>query len=314
MNWLLNIFKKKEESTNLKPAAPQEKITPTNDGLLALFDNAQKVVIKKGGVRGNMAITNEVLVTITAAEDIARLCKLMEIKTPEMGFRCLCPGDHAIEVYGDGPYPELIGFHHGTSLHYSKWNSDADLTQSEELLKFFASVGLTNPLDDYKVRQEKAVARKKKEEEWQKASPHCFTTFFRDMNQLNNNFFPALLKELNQELPDRHARIVALLASYGKSDNYWTNYPIYEDVPAKILWAHELKDIIAAYEGAEKNELMKRGLGRFLCSFEFKKARAGKMDVIPRSVAAELLACYEALGEERGITEMEQLHKETGRR
>ena len=100
------------------------------------------------------------------------------------------------------------------------------------------------------------------------------------------------------------------MQTFGKTDNFWTAYPIYEELPNDILKTFETKEIIDAYINSDRNYKTRKGLGRFLCSFEFKKTRENQLKFIPTEVIDDLEKCFDNIGEKRGINEIFRLRNE----
>lgn len=119
-----------------------------------------------------------------------------------------------------------------------------------------------------------------------------------------------LRNDLNSETPDRHKQIVVLLQTFGQTDNFWTAYPSYEELPNDMLKTFETKEIITAYLNSDRNYKTRRGLGRFLCSFEFKKIRKKQLKYIEQEVIDDLEKYFKYLNEERGIEEMAILNRD----
>jgi len=135
--------------TNRKLYEERNKLPePSNEGLATLFVGVNKVVIKDDGVCGDKAMSNKILLTISEGDRIQKLNQLLEIDENNTGFYCMCLGTYAIELYSDTQINATIGFHHGVSIRYHKWNGDAELANSDDLLKFLADLGFTKPLED----------------------------------------------------------------------------------------------------------------------------------------------------------------------
>ena len=126
----------------------------------------------------------------------------------------------------------------------------------------------------------------------------------------HNNYFVPLIEDLNLEIPNRQNQIITLLQIFGMTENFWTAYPIYEELPNDILKTFETEEIIKAYLNSDRNYRTRRGLGRYLCSWEFKKTRKKKLKYITIEVIDDLEQCFNNIGEERGINEIFSLRNE----
>lgn len=294
--------------TNRKPEEERNRLpTPSNDGLKELFADVDMVIIKDGGVYEDKAMHNNVMLTINQADKVRTFHQLMEINEKNTGFYCMCLGTYAIELYNHNNLKATIGFHHGFSIRYYKWNSDAELARIDDLLIFLAEQGFTEPLADRMEAKRNMQADRVAERKWLEVAPKCFSKYWAHIKGLDNSYYSSLISYLNLEIPDKQEQIIALLQTFGKTDNFWTAYPSYEALPQDILSTFEIKDIIDAYTLSDRNYKTRKGLGRFLCSFEFKKKRRKYLKYITQEVLDDLEKCFTWLGEKDGINEISKL-------
>ncbi len=299
------------ELTNRQPLEELNKLpTPTNEELEKLFIGIDKVIIKEGGVYEDKAMCDKIVLSISSADDIQRLNDFLNIDEQNTGFYCMCLGTYAIELYSNNQLKATIGFHHGVSIRYHFWNGDAELAKSDELLNFLAEQGLTKPLDD-RIKQKRTMETDRiAERKWLDIAPKCFQKYWLQICSMKSDYFTPLLAELNIEIPDRQKQIITLLQTFGKTENFWTAYPLYEKVPNDILHTFDTKEIINAYLNSDRNYKTRRGLGRYLCSFEFKKKRKKKLKYITKEVIADLEKYFNNIGDKRGINEIFSLRNE----
>ena len=284
--------------------------TPTNEELAKLFIGIDKVIIKDGGVYEDKAMSDKIVLSISSADDIQRLNDFLNIDEQNTGFYCMCLGTYAIELYSNNQLKATIGFHHGVSIRYHFWNGDAELAKSDELLNFLGEQGLTKPLDDRIEQKRNMETDRIAERKWLDSAPKCFQKYWSQICSMDSDYFTPLLAELNIEIPDRQKQIITLLQTFGRTENFWTAYPIYEEVPNDILNTFDTKEIIYAYLNSDRNYKTRRGLGRYLCLFEFKKQRKKKLKYITMEVIADLENCFNNIGEKRGINEIFSLRNE----
>ncbi|HEX6430589.1 MAG TPA: hypothetical protein VF008_23015 [Niastella sp.] len=283
---------------------------PTNENLQQLFSGIDRISIKEGGVSGEKALTNNVVLEITQQDQVNQLAALLEIDESCTGFYCLCLGTYAIELYAKGQLQSTIGYHHAVSIRYEHWNGDAALAQSDNLLAFLAQLGLTQPLEEKIKNDQRYKAQQAKESEWLAIAPKCFASFWEQINGFNLDYFEELQQELNKEIPDNEERIIALLQTYGKTQNFWTAYPHYEDVINKILQTYHTTEIVNAYINSDRNYKTRQGLGRYICGVDFRKKRKKYLKHIPDEVLNDVGECFTTIGEERGMYEINRLRKE----
>ncbi|MGG9960742.1 hypothetical protein [Ferruginibacter sp. SUN106] len=297
--------------TNRKSLEEHNKLPkPSNEGLAKLFDGVNKVVIKDNGVYEHRAMSDKILLIISQADKIQKFNELLAIDENNTGFYCMCSGTYAIELYSDDQINATIGFHHGVSIRYHKWNGDAGLSKSDDLLTFLADLGFTKPLEDRIKEKRNMEEDRVAERKWLDIAPQSFKKYWSKINNPDNSFLTSLINDLNIEIPDRQKQIIALLQTFGRTDNFWTAYPSYEEVSNDILKTFETKEIISAYLNSDRNYKTRKGLGRFLCSFEFKKKREKQLKYIEQEVIDDLKKCFNHLNEKRGIDEIAQLNRD----
>lgn len=297
--------------TNRPPLEERNKLPgPTNEGLNKLFIGIDKVVIKEGGVYEDKAMSDKVVLTISQDDNLRKLNSYLRIDEKNTGFYCMCLGTYAIELYSGNQLQSTIGFHHGASIRYNKWNGDAELANSDGLLNFLAERGLTKPLNDRIEEKRNIEAERIAERKWLETAPKCFQKYWVEICSGDTNYFISLVNDLKVEMPDRQKQILTLLQTFGKTENFWTAYPSYEELPNTILKTFHTEEIVKAYLNSERNYKTRRGLGRYLCSYEFKKRRKTQLEYITTEVIDDLEKCFDDIGEKRGINEIFSLRKE----
>ncbi|QJB35055.1 hypothetical protein HF324_28490 [Chitinophaga oryzae] len=282
----------------------------TNAAIRTMFTDIDEVFIKEDGVYNDKAMSENVLLHLTQTADVSRLGQLLEIDEANTGFYCMCPGTYAIELHSRGKMRHIIGFHHEVSIRYSGWNGDAALSNNEALLAFLSELGFSRPWEDYMQARRNRQADQVAEENWFSTAPKTFRKYRDKMGGLETGYLPALIQDLDNEIPDRQQQIVALLRTYGQSDKFWSGYPSYESVPEDILKTFDIKNIIHAYLQSDRNYKTRAGLGRFLCSFDFKTIRKNFLKNIPPAVVADLENYFNHIKDQRGINEIFSLKKE----
>jgi hypothetical protein len=283
---------------------------PTNDNLNELFFGVDTVVIKESGVHQNRALSDNIVLTLSHFDIITKFQSLLEIIEPTEPFYCMCLGDYAIELIVDNKITATLGFHHGYSIRYDNWYGDSELAKRDEFLDFLAKQGLTKPLIESLEAKRNMEADRIIERKWLDNAPACFSKYWTEINGFDNNYLSSLIADLNREIPKREKQIIILLQTFGRTDNFWSGYPIYEELPNEILKTFDIKEIILVYLQSDRNYKTRKGLGRFLCSFEFKKIRKKHLTHIPKEVIDDLEKCFNSRGEQRGINEIFKLRNE----
>lgn len=297
--------------TNRKTSEELSKLpAPTNQSLRLLLQRIDAVVIKDDGVYNGRALSDKILFRITEANYLDQFFQLLEIDEAKAGFYCMCLGTYAIEFFSNTELKATIGFHHGESIRYDQWNGDAQLLKSDELLAFLSGLGFSEPLQDRLEERTRMKAEAVAEDNWFDMAPAFFRQYRSQIINLDHSFMPLLIENLNAAYPDKYERVIVLLQIFGKTDSFWNAYPVYEQIPFDILKQFEVKDIIAAYLASDRNYKARRGLGRYLCLYEFKKVRDQYLKFIPLQVVDDLEKCFEAIGEKKGINEIYSLRNQ----
>jgi hypothetical protein len=178
---------------------------------------------------------------------------------------------------------------------------------------FLAQQGFKKPQDDLLKAKQRQEASYLASEEWLAIAPKCFRTFWEEFGPYGD-LPKTLIDALGNEIPDKAARIIALLQTFGKTKNFWSGYPSYENVPAAILNTYHPMVILKAYTDSDRNYKTRRGLGRYLCSFDFRKIRKKYLDYITEEVIDDLEKCFKTIGEERGCYEINRLRTDKSKK
>lgn len=282
------------------------RINPSNKDLTTLFTDVNKIVIKAGGVYNGKAMYDHILVTITQADHIHTFHQLLEVNEDLPQYYCMCSGTYAIELHHDTSLTTTIGFHHGISIRYDHWNSDARLTKRDDFLHFLAAQGLAQPLADRLEEIRNQEPDRIAERKWLEISPSSFRKYWSKIKAGDKHDLPALISQLNIEIPDRHQQIIKLLQVFGAADNYWSPYPDYEEIPNDILKTFAITEIIEAYIQSNRNYKTRKGLGRFLC----QPGMTGHIAYITQEVIDDLQKCFNWLGDQRGMDEIFSLQNQ----
>src|SRR6185437_14880586 len=112
-----------------------------------------------------------VLLAVTQRDEIAELRECLRIGSS--GLVCGCLGGPAIEVRDAEGVKAVIGLHHGESIRWEPWSSDAMLADNRRLLDWLAARGVDGPLRQWEKEDEGRRAAQRAFEAWQAAMPPC---------------------------------------------------------------------------------------------------------------------------------------------
>ena len=281
------------------------KIKATGKSLNHLFADIDIIQIKNDGVHEDKALSNDIVLKIDEPSKIQELKKLMAINEPDEDFHCMCLGDYAIELLKGSELKSTIGFHHGVSIRFNQWTGDADLKYPNELLELLSDLGLKAPLEQKKLDNEQAKKNLEESKNWLENSPRTFQKYFEEMRNTGAINTDKMRPGLNTEFPNKKDLILALLRSYGTTENLWTAYASYQSVPQELLDNFSTLKIIEAYRNSAKSFKHTIGLGRYLFTPGYKSQKS-KKHLTPELL--ELLQqAFEKLQDKKGLESIEKI-------
>lgn len=291
--------------TNRRSAEENSKLPkPSNIGLKALFTGINKVIIKGDGVFENKAMSDKVVLTITDATNINTFGELLEIDENYSESYCVCLGTYAIELYQNENIKAIISLHHGQSIRYHYWRSDGELANKDALVEFLNDLGLSEPLQKRIEQKRHLHPDRVAERRWLEFAPKCFEKYWYAIINPDLDYLPNLINDLVIEIPNKDQRIISLLQTFGKTDNFFTSYPIYEEAPKHILKTFRLEDVFITYLRSNRNYKTRRGLGRFLCQLDNRIAQEVE---IPNEILTDIEKCFTMLKNTDGINKIKIL-------
>jgi hypothetical protein len=288
-------------------------VAPTlacDENMRKLFAAADKAVVIQHIHEVHTAVKKKSLGAIENPEHKQRLYELLAVETPQMAFHQMTFGYFSIDLKAGEDVIATIELIHDGTIRCNRWKSDAKLINSSGLLRFLDEQGCPEPMEDERKRQQKRDAKTQSMNDWKEAAPKCFSRHFNTINNYSNDFVPALKQELDTEIPDQEQQIQQLLIIYGITLDHWSPNNAYEEAPNRILRDLEMQDVINAYLASDRSERITSGFGRYMCSMESKKKRKSYLKFVPLEVITLLQQQFTALGDNRGIREMERLGME----
>ncbi|MFC5641533.1 hypothetical protein [Kitasatospora cinereorecta] len=214
------------------------------------------------------------------------------------GFHCMCIGDVRLELLGgDGGRLTEVVLHHGRTLRWERWESDAVLTDGRLLLDWLAEHGMPGPLEQF----EAALRRNEEADElrraWVAVMPAAleeFTDRILGLSPFDGGAEAALLADLEDRLrhhvPDPVERTLALLAWFGSGSGRCSGYPSYEGVPGELLGALPITDLLSALADPRAGDRHDAGAVRHLVGWKTRPDQKQDVAALPDSLRARLLA------------------------
>lgn len=250
----------------------------------------------EGATRARIADVPELggteLLTLGDPEDVGELVRLLAIVPPTEAFHCMCPGDQAIE-FSRGRRTVTVTLHHGRSIRWERWDSDALLADGEGLLRWLADRGAPGPLREWEADRRRAEEANLAWQAWQRAAPPEIVSFLPDLMPSVHPEYPSeqlLLAEgaLRAAHPQEHEAILVLLEWFGSGAGPWSGFPSYETVPEALLLRHGTDAIVAALGDEPLPPARAEGAARLLASWWFNRMRPGEARSLPRDLKRRL--------------------------
>ncbi|WP_029631821.1 hypothetical protein [Zavarzinella formosa] len=266
-------------------AAPPEKggdVKPAE--LAALIDRADKLVVLDTPLEKAPTLYES-----KDRKDLDSLKAAMKLRAPERGWRCSCYGTPAVALYEKGKQIGLITNHHGVFVRCNLWASDAALTDSEPLLKWFDDRKIPGPRKEFdldvKLRKQ-ADADKKR---WLAAMPPSLKPHWEAATRSFTPDLEPMQKALAEQVKDKKARILALAAWFGSGAGPWSGYPVYESVAGKLLLGYSTAELLEAVKGRDLSKPEMEGVARLFGGWDFSQQRPDDLALVPAELKAKLL-------------------------
>lgn len=183
--------------------------------------------------------------------DIADLASLLEVAYVSDGM-CMCLGDTSFALFDSTETRLAIAaLHHASTLRWAGWAGDAVLVDGHALVRWLASKGYVAPLDQQDRELTYRRAAEIAEADWLAHVPSCLGGMagsFIECGQTGH--LDALLLEtaaatLDASLSHTDDRLRALLRWHSAGTGRSTGFPVYEDIPHRLLAAHSVNDVLA---------------------------------------------------------------------
>jgi len=261
----------------------QRPVEPGN--LYALIDQADRVVV----CRSPMEI-EVVLFESADRADLEALKESVQVHTPEESFHCMCLGEPLIYLYEGSDILAEVTNHHGRSIRTSLWDSDALLVSQDRWIGWFDERGVEEPGREVALAQERAQQGQSDTSRWLAAMPGSIRTLWDESHWRETTFdIASFAKALLEEIPDKHARILALLSWFGSGAGPWSGYPSYERAAEKMLLAYPTNDIVEALQSESgSSAAVLEGAARLWGGWNFSRKNPQGLNEVPADLKAVL--------------------------
>ncbi|MFI6360962.1 hypothetical protein ACIBJF_52775 [Streptomyces sp. NPDC050743] len=267
------------------------------DGTTALDSVLQQAhVVQVSSVSG-VGVDGEIRVDLSDPAESAQLRTAMAVESLP-GFHCMCLGDVRFEVFDrNGGRLAVVVLHHGATLRWGQWESDAVLADGRLLLEWLDGHGMPGPMRQFEADRQRAEEGTEEERDWLAAMPAVLegtADRILDLSRTGGRPSPELLAELTDRLqltfPDPVERVLALLDWYGSGSGRCSGYPVHEDVPGELLGKVPIADLLAGLADPRAEERHDAGAVRHLVGWKTRPRQKQDVAGLPEPLRARLLA------------------------
>jgi hypothetical protein len=256
---------------------------PTQLSLDAMLAEVTRVRIIDGGVYKEKASGTQVLADIYNETSIRDLCNALAIiEENNQIFYDMCYGDYGIEFYKGEQIITTFGLHHGSSIHWDSWKSDAMLKYRGRIVKWLALQGIEEPLKEY-YPDNTQMSRL-----WIESMPLCLKLYWEEMENKSVDI-KILQSTLEKAYPDQTTRALALIKWLGAGEEKWIGSPDYESYPEILLLQIPTNVIADALMGIWPYSQYLEGAARYFSGQKFAQKKKSELQLIPDELKERLL-------------------------
>ncbi|OGQ18240.1 MAG: hypothetical protein A2138_03095 [Deltaproteobacteria bacterium RBG_16_71_12] len=272
--------------------------SPTQASLDRALERATQVRIKDVPQLGG---TEHLL--ITDPDSVRQLARLLIIEPPATPFHCMCFGNQLLEFAVPWRRDVCITLHHGCSIRWQQWDSDALLADGEALLRWLADRGWSGPLQEWQADRRRADEDRLAWQAWRSAAPRALAPFLEnaELASVNPEYPPEALIRAEQAhraaCADERTAMLQLVDWYGSGGGPWSGFPSYQSVAEALLLRYPTAALVEALGGQPLVAARAEGLARLLSSWWFGRLRPGEASAVPEELRQLLLAHVVAGGD-----------------
>lgn len=136
-----------------------KEVPPRNPDLQAALTGITKIVVRTGGTCHRDTGKEKILAEEVDPGKIQQLIDSLRIDEDGTGFQCLCCGNPTFEFYRGRKLKVTLGYHHGISIRWSRWTSDAllDTNSQEAILSWLDRHGVTEPRKERPAKMSRGI-------------------------------------------------------------------------------------------------------------------------------------------------------------
>lgn len=267
------------------------------DGTTALDNVLQQAHVVQVSSVSEFEADGEIRVDLSDPAESAQLRTAMAVESLP-GFRCMCLGDVRFEVFDrSGGRLAVAVLHHGETLRWGQWESDAVLADGRLLLAWLDGHGVPGPMQQFEADRLRAQEGAEEERNWLTAMPaglEGLADRILGLSRTGSSPSPELLAELTDRLhltfPDPVEQVLALLDWYGSGSGRCSGYPVHEGVPGELLGRVPIADLLAALADPRAEERHDAGGVRHLVGWKTRPHQKQDVAGLPEPLRERLLA------------------------
>ncbi|HEU5297687.1 MAG TPA: hypothetical protein VFU71_23115 [Burkholderiaceae bacterium] len=260
-------------------------VAPSQQSLDVLLSKTRQLRVFGGGSVVDRLLRDELLYQTDEGRVISTLREAMRVVDGNFGH-CMCYGDPTLELSDAlGARLALISIHHGFSIRWRGWETDAKLVDGRGLMEWLATQGVTGPLAQYKEEQQREEAERQEWIRWSKLAPSCLQPL-----ELRNPDLDAMRDALEAHYPGGPQRALVLLEWYGSGTSpWWRMCFAYEEIPGDLLKTIAPKDLIAAAATATLSDSQLEGAARLFATWRYGSSPRSRPLQLPGLVKFRVL-------------------------
>ncbi|GGY77216.1 hypothetical protein [Streptomyces anulatus] len=267
------------------------------DGMTALDSVLQQAHMVRISPVSGFGGDGEIWVDLADPAEMGQLRAAMGVESL-VGSRCMCLGDVRFEVLDPGGERLAdVVLHHGATLRWGQWESDAVLVDGLLLLAWLDGHGMPGPMRQFVADRHRAEERTAEERTWLAAIPAGLdgaADRILALSRTGGAPSPELLAELTDRLqlafPDPLERVLALLDWYGSGSGRCSGYPVHEGVPGELLRRVPIAELLAGLADSRAGERHDAGAVRHLVGWRTRPHQKRDVAGLPEPLRARLLA------------------------
>ncbi|MFC9634585.1 hypothetical protein ACFTY8_36350 [Streptomyces mirabilis] len=267
------------------------------DGTTALDSVLQRAHVAQVSLVSGFGADGVIRVDLSDPAESAKLRTAFAVESLP-GFHCMCGGDVRFELFDrDGEQLAVVVLHHGVTLRWGQWESDALLADGRLLLAWLDGHGMPCPMQRFEADRQRAEERTEEERNWLAAMPAGLegtADRILDLSRTGGRPSPELLAELTDRLqltfPDPVEQVLALLGWYGSGSGRCSGYPVHEGVPGELLGRVPIADLLAGLADPKAGERHDAGAVRHLLGWKTRPRQKRDVAGLPEPLRARLLA------------------------